>query len=148
MVMHRALIESQFTGNLRLHPIYLLHLFLVHPVTALFLRQIRERTRIDPQLFNRSIDLLSCRWDESVLHAFNEDQLPAAIFTHHEFINVIYVVVAQIGGGTPKPPQRFTPPSFVHWAAKLKAQGPSIHAVYEACGFDFDLYRELTKPFR
>src|SRR5437867_13412415 len=56
-----------------------------------------------------------------------------------------YVVVMQAGGGTSKPPQRFAPPAFLHWAAKLKAQGHSIHAVYEACGFGFGLCRELTK---
>jgi transposase len=56
-----------------------------------------------------------------------------------------YVVVMQLGGGTPKPPQRFAPPAFLHWVAKLRAQGHRIHAVYEACGFGFGLYRELTR---
>jgi transposase len=56
-----------------------------------------------------------------------------------------YVVVMQNGHATPKPPQRFVPPAFLHWVAKLRSQGHEVHAVYEACGFGFGLYRELTK---
>src|SRR5207248_129992 len=50
----------------------------------------------------------------------------------------------QVGGGNPKPPQRFRKEAFLHWAAKLKSQGGQIHAVYEACGFGFALQRQLT----
>jgi transposase len=56
-----------------------------------------------------------------------------------------YVVVAQHEAGTPKPPQRFVPPAFLHWVRKLREQGHEVHAVYEACGFGYWLYRELLK---
>ena len=63
------------------------------------------------------------------------------IDVHQQF----YVVVMQIDGGTPKPPQRFAPAGFLQWAAKLAAKGHVIHAVYEACGFGFGLQRALTR---
>ena len=50
-----------------------------------------------------------------------------------------YVVVEQVGGSNPKPPQRFQKEAFLHWAAKLKQCGAEVHAVYEACGFGFTL---------
>jgi transposase len=56
-----------------------------------------------------------------------------------------YVVVMQNAHATPKPPQRFVPGAFLHWVAKLRGQGHEVHAVYEACGFGFGLYRDLTK---
>jgi transposase len=62
------------------------------------------------------------------------------IDVHQDF----YVVVMQVEGSNPKPPQRFTKEGFVHWAAKLKGQGGEVHAVYEACGFGFDLQRTLS----
>src|SRR6266480_1955300 len=62
------------------------------------------------------------------------------IDVHQDF----YVVVEQVGGSNPKPPQRFRKEAFVHWAAKLKSQGSEVHAVYEACGFGFGLQRNLT----
>jgi transposase len=62
------------------------------------------------------------------------------IDVHQDF----YVVVEQVGGSNPKPPQRFRKEAFVHWVAKLKSQGSEVHAVYEACGFGFGLQRNLT----
>ncbi len=63
------------------------------------------------------------------------------IDVHQEF----YVVVVQAGGGNPKPAQRFQKEAFLHWAAKLQqSSGGQIHAVYEACGFGFELQRKLT----
>src|SRR6266516_2036936 len=63
------------------------------------------------------------------------------IDVHQDF----YVVVAQVGGANPKPPQRFQKEAFLHWAAKLKqSSGAEIHAVYEACGFGFGLQRALS----
>jgi len=59
---------------------------------------------------------------------------------HQDF----YVVVEQVGGTNPKPPQRFHKQAFLHWAAKLKQSGTEVHAVYEACGFGFMLQRQLT----
>src|SRR4029077_19244247 len=62
------------------------------------------------------------------------------IDVHQDF----YVVVEQVEGNNPKPPQRFAKAAFVHWAAKLKQSGAEVHAVYEACGFGFSLRRQLA----
>jgi transposase len=62
------------------------------------------------------------------------------IDVHQDF----YVVVEQVGGTNPKPPQRFQKQSFLHWAAKLKQSGVEVYAVYEACGFGFSLQRQLS----
>src|SRR5437660_6999705 len=55
-----------------------------------------------------------------------------------------YVVVEQVGGSNPKPPQRFGKQAFLSWAAKLKQSGAEVQAVYEACGFGFALQRQLS----
>ena len=55
-----------------------------------------------------------------------------------------YVVVAQYDHLLPKPPRRFSPPEFVPWVEGLLRSGHIVHVVYEACGFGFGLYRELT----
>src|SRR6266581_8344045 len=63
------------------------------------------------------------------------------IDVHQDF----YVVVEQVGGSNPKPPQRFGKQAFLHWAARLKEKsGAEVHAVYEACGFGFALQRQLS----
>jgi len=64
------------------------------------------------------------------------------IDVHQEF----YVVVAQEGGLSPKPAQRFSKEAFLGWAEKLRRAHPeaTIHAVYEACGFGFGLQGQLT----
>src|SRR5438034_4634169 len=62
------------------------------------------------------------------------------IDVHQEF----YVVVEQVGGNNPKPPQRFGKGVFLGWAAKLKRPAAEVHAVYEACGFGFTLQRQLV----
>src|SRR5438034_3457248 len=63
------------------------------------------------------------------------------IDVHQDF----YVVVEQVGGSNPKPPQRFAKEAFLHWAARLKEKsGAEVHAVYEACGFGFTLQRQLS----
>jgi transposase len=62
------------------------------------------------------------------------------IDVHQDF----YVVVMQVGGSNPKPPQRFAKEAFLHWAAKLARSGAEVHAVYEACGFGFGLQRQLA----
>src|SRR6267142_2894590 len=63
------------------------------------------------------------------------------IDVHQDF----YVVVCQVGGSNPKPPQRFAKEAFLHWAARLKQKsGAEVHAVYEACGFGFSLQRKLS----
>ena len=62
------------------------------------------------------------------------------IDVHQDF----YVVVEQVGGSNPKPPQRFQKEAFLFWAARLKREGAEVHAVYEACGFGFALQRQLS----
>jgi transposase len=62
------------------------------------------------------------------------------IDVHQDF----HVVVEQVGGTNPKPPQRFHKQAFLHWAAKLNQSGAEVHAVYEACGFGFTLQRQLA----
>jgi transposase len=62
------------------------------------------------------------------------------IDVHQDF----YVVVEQVGGSNPKPPQRFQKQAFLHWASKLKGRGAEVYAVYEACGFGFSLQRQLS----
>jgi transposase len=62
------------------------------------------------------------------------------IDVHQDF----YVVVVQVGGTNPKPPQRFQKQAFLRWAAKLKQSGAEVYAVYEACGFGFSLQRQLS----
>src|SRR5438132_13471990 len=61
------------------------------------------------------------------------------INVHQDF----YVVVEQVGGSNPKPPQRFRKQAFLHWATKLKSQATEVYAVYEAYGFGFSLQRQL-----
>src|SRR5438876_8991451 len=80
----------------------------------------REETRFE---FNRSTGAIKLGID-----------------VHQDF----YVVVEQVEGGNPKPPQRFDKQAFLHWASKVKQSGAEVHAVYEACGFGFSLQRNLT----
>ena len=63
------------------------------------------------------------------------------IDVHQDF----YVVVEQVGGSNPKPPQRFAKEAFLRWAARLKQKSSAeVYAVYEACGFGFSLQRKLS----
>ena len=55
----------------------------------------------------------------------------------------VYVVVAQYDHALPKAPRRFAPPQFVPWVELLLRAGHTVHVVYEACGFGFELYRQL-----
>jgi transposase len=61
------------------------------------------------------------------------------IDVHQDF----YVVVEQVDGSSPKPPQRFAKAAFLHWVATLRSRAPEVYAVYEACGFGFSLQRNL-----
>src|SRR5438876_1896572 len=54
------------------------------------------------------------------------------------------VVVEQVDGANPEPPQRFQKEAFLCWAAKLARSGAEVHGVYEACGFGFALQRQLS----
>ena len=63
------------------------------------------------------------------------------IDVHQDF----YVVVEQVSGSNPKPPQRFAKEAFLHWAVRLKQKSSAeVYAVYEACGFGFSLQRKLS----
>jgi transposase len=92
------------------------------------------------------------------MHSINNSELSSLEETRRQFnggrcaiklgIDVhqdFYVVVEQVGGTNPKPPQRFPKQAFLRWAAKLKENtGAEVHAVYEACGFGFTLQRQLA----
>ncbi len=54
-----------------------------------------------------------------------------------------YVVVRQIDGASPQPPQRFTPEEFVGWAKKQTELGDEVHCCYEAGPFGFVLHKRL-----
>src|SRR6266481_3616364 len=73
---------------------------------------------------------------------FNGDKctIKLGIDVHQDF----YVVVEQVEGSNPKPPQRFGKQAFLQWAAKLTQSGAEVRALYEACGFGFSLQRNLT----
>jgi transposase len=55
----------------------------------------------------------------------------------------LYVAVAQYDHLLPKPARRLAPMEFLPWVEQLLRAGHTVHVVYEACGFGFDLYREL-----
>lgn len=55
-----------------------------------------------------------------------------------------YVVVRQIDGASPQPPQRFTPEEFVAWAKKQIKLADEVHCCYEAGPFGFVLHKRLV----
>jgi transposase len=55
----------------------------------------------------------------------------------------LYVAVVQYDHLLPKPARRLAPMEFLPWVEQLLSAGHTVHVVYEACGFGFDLYREL-----
>jgi len=55
-----------------------------------------------------------------------------------------YVVVRQIDGGAPQPPQRFSPAQFLEWAQKQTALADQVYSCYEAGPFGYSLHRKLT----
>jgi transposase len=55
----------------------------------------------------------------------------------------VYVAVAQYDHLLPKAARRLSPEQFVPWVEELLRRGHSVHVVYEACGFGFNLYRQL-----
>ena len=54
-----------------------------------------------------------------------------------------YVVVRQIDGGAPQPPQRFSPSQFLDWAKKQTALAQQVYSCYEAGPFGYSLHRKL-----
>lgn len=55
-----------------------------------------------------------------------------------------YVVVRQIDGMSPQPPQRFAPEAFVVWAKKQTDLADEVHCCYEAGPFGFVLHKRLV----
>jgi hypothetical protein len=56
-----------------------------------------------------------------------------------------YVVVRQIEGGAPQPPQRFSPRQFLEWAKKQTALAKQVYSCYEAGPFGYRLHRKLKE---
>ena len=56
-----------------------------------------------------------------------------------------YVVVRQIDGQSPQPPQKFSPEGFIAWVAKQVKQADEVHCCYEAGPFGFVLHRQLEE---
>src|SRR5512146_599210 len=56
-----------------------------------------------------------------------------------------YVVVRQIDGGAPQPPQRFGPRQFLEWAKKQTALAQQVYSCYEAGPFGYGLHRKLKE---
>ncbi len=56
-----------------------------------------------------------------------------------------YVVVRQIDGGAPQPPQRFSPGQFLEWAQKQTALAQQVYSCYEAGPFGYRLHRKLKE---
>ena len=57
-----------------------------------------------------------------------------------------YVVVRQIDGTSPQPPQRFSPEGFIAWVAKQVKLADEVHCCYEAGPFGFVLHKRLVAP--
>jgi transposase len=55
-----------------------------------------------------------------------------------------YVVVRQIDGGVPQPPQRFSPAQFFEWAQKQTELTEQVYSCYEAGPFGYSLHRKLA----
>lgn len=55
-----------------------------------------------------------------------------------------YVVVRQIDGQAPQPPQSFTPAQFLEWVRKQLLLAKQVFCCYEAGPFGYSLHRKLT----
>jgi transposase len=55
-----------------------------------------------------------------------------------------FVVVRQIDGGAPQPPQRFSPTQFLEWAKKQTGLAQRVYSCYEAGPFGYSLHRRLA----
>ena len=56
-----------------------------------------------------------------------------------------YVVVRQIDGGAPQPPQRFSPRQFLEWAKQQTALAQQFNNCYEPGPFGYGLHRKLKE---
>jgi transposase len=55
------------------------------------------------------------------------------------------VVVRQLDGQNPQPPQKFTPTAFRDWVRTQRALAATVHSCYEAGAFGYGLHRQLTE---
>jgi len=56
-----------------------------------------------------------------------------------------YVVVRQLDGQNPQPPQKFAPPAFLDWVRQQLLLAVTVHSCYEAGAFGYGLHRQLTE---
>jgi len=56
----------------------------------------------------------------------------------------VYVVVRQVDGQNPQPPQKFRPAEFRAWAQHQTSLAAQVFSCYEAGAFGYGLHRELT----
>ena len=56
-----------------------------------------------------------------------------------------YVVVRQLDGGAPQPPQRFRPSQFLEWVKKQTKLAKRVYSCCEAGPFGYGLHRKLTE---
>ena len=54
------------------------------------------------------------------------------------------MVVRQVDGQNPQPPQKFTPTEFLDWARSQLTLAGAVHSCYEAGAFGYGLHRQLT----
>ena len=73
--------------------------------------------------------------------ANNATQIKLGIDVHAR----CYVVVRQLDGQNPQPPQKFTPAQFLDWARQQTELATTVHSCYEAGPFGYGLHRQLTK---
>lgn len=55
-----------------------------------------------------------------------------------------YVVVRQLDGQNPQPPQKFAPTEFLDWVGQQFTLAATVHSCYEAGAFGYTLHRQLT----
>jgi len=89
---------------------------------------------------------------DSIMQAATTTRLSQANPKAHQVIKLgidihleRYVVVRQIDGGAPQPPQRFTPKQFLEWARKQTQLAQRVYSCYEAGPFGYRLHRTLAE---
>jgi transposase len=56
-----------------------------------------------------------------------------------------YVVVRQVDGQNPQPPQSFAPAEFLDWVRRQFTWAVTVHSCYEAGAFGYGLHRQLAE---
>jgi len=67
-------------------------------------------------------------------------RIKLGIDVHADF----YVVVRQLDGQNPQPPQKFTPTAFLNWVSLQLTHATTVYSCYEAGAFGYGLHRQLT----